>query len=140
MIYKTLGSLYILNKGLLYSVFPYRTKMQEKQLIKISLIVASIGLLILLFFADSFELVAVNNIENIENEQEVKLKGVITRLTQLDKVVFIELEGQQAIKSDVILFPNEELYLQEGNYVEIIGTIEEYNNKKEVIANEIILK
>ena len=72
--------------------------MQEKQLIKISLIVASIGLLILLFFADSFELVAVNNIENIENEQEVKLNGVITRLTQLDKVVFIELEGQQAIK------------------------------------------
>ena len=114
--------------------------MQEKQLIKTSLIVASIGLLILLFFADSFELVAINNIENIENEQEVKLQGVITRLTQLEKVVFIELEGEQIVKSDVILFPDEDLYLQEGNYVEITGTIEEYNNKKEVIANEIVLK
>ena len=114
--------------------------MQEKQLIKTSLIIAGIGLVILLFFADSFELVAINNIENIENEQEVKLQGVITRLTQLDKVVFIELEGQELIKSDVILFPDEEIYLQEGNYVEITGTIEEYNNKKEVIANEIVLK
>ncbi len=114
--------------------------MQEKQLIKTSLIVASVGLLILLFFADSFELVAINNIENIENEQEVKLQGVITRLTQLEKVVFIELEGEQIVKSDVILFPDEDLYLQEGNYVEITGTIEEYNNKKEVIANEIVLK
>ena len=114
--------------------------MQEKQLIKTSLIVASVGLLILLFFADSFELVAINNIENIENEQEVKLQGVITRLTQLEKVVFIELEGKQVVKSDVILFPDEDLYLQEGNYVEITGTIEEYNNKKEVIANEIVLK
>jgi aspartyl/asparaginyl-tRNA synthetase len=114
--------------------------MQEKQLIKISLIVASVGLLILLFFAEGFELVAINNIENIENEQEVKLQGVITRLTQSDKVVFIELEGEQIVKSDVILFPDEEIYLQEGNYVEITGTIEEYNNKKELIANEIVLK
>jgi uncharacterized protein YdeI (BOF family) len=114
--------------------------MQEKQLIKVSLIVAAVGLLILLFFADSFELVTVSNIDNIENEQEVKLQGVISRLTQLEKVVFIELEGQQVIKSDVILFPNEDLYLQEGDYVEIIGEIEEYNNKKEVIASEIILK
>jgi len=114
--------------------------MQEKQLIKVSLIVASIGLLVLLFFADSFELVTINNIENVENEQEVKLQGVITRLTQLDKVVFIELEGEQVIKSDVILFPDGDIYLQEGNYVEITGTIEEYNNKKELIANEIVLK
>jgi uncharacterized protein YdeI (BOF family) len=114
--------------------------MQEKQLIKISLIVASIGLLILLFFAENFELGTVNNIENIENEQEVKLQGVITRLTKLDKVVFIELEGKQVVKSDVILFPDEDIYLQEGNYVEIIGEIEEYNNQKEVIANEIVLK
>jgi DNA/RNA endonuclease YhcR with UshA esterase domain len=58
----------------------------------------------------------------------------------LDNVVFIELEGKQVIKSDVILFPDEDLYLQEGNYVEIKGTIEEYNNQKEVIANEIVLK
>jgi DNA/RNA endonuclease YhcR with UshA esterase domain len=114
--------------------------MKEKQLIKVSLIVAIVGLLILFFFADSLELTATNNIENIENEQEVKLQGTITRLTQLEKVVFIELEGKQVVKSDVILFPDEEIYLQEGNYVEIIGTIEEYNNKKEVIANEIILK
>ncbi len=114
--------------------------MQEKQLIKISLIVAGLGLLILLFFADSFELVTTNNIENIENEQEVKLQGTIIRLTKLDKVVFIELEGEQVVKSDVILFPNEDIYLEEGNYVEITGTIEEYNNKKEVIANEIVLK
>ena len=114
--------------------------MQEKQLIRISLTIACIGIIVLLFFADSFELVTINNIENIENEQEVKLQGVITRLTKLDKVMFIELEGEQIVKSDVILFPEEDIYLQKGNYVEITGTIEEYNNKKEVIANEIILK
>ena len=114
--------------------------MEEKQLIKISLIVTLVGLLILLFFADSFELITTNNIENVENEQEVKLQGVITKLTKLDKVMFIELEGKQVIKSDIILFPNEDIYLQEGNYVEIIGTIEEYNNNKEVIANKITLK
>jgi aspartyl/asparaginyl-tRNA synthetase len=114
--------------------------MQEKQLIQISLIIACVGIIVLLFFADSFELVTTNNIENIENEQEVKLQGVITRLTKLDKVVFIELEGEQVVKSDVILFPDEDIYLQEGNYVEITGTVEEYNNKKEVIASEIVLK
>jgi aspartyl/asparaginyl-tRNA synthetase len=114
--------------------------MEEKQLVKISLIVTIVGLLILLFFADSFELTAINKIDDVENEQEVKLLGKITKLTKLDKVIFIELEGEQVVKSDVILFPDSEIYLQEGNYVEITGTIEEYNNKKEVIANEIILK
>ena len=114
--------------------------MQEKNILKVSLIVVLIGLAFLFFYAEEIDLKAINNVDESNAGETVKLTGTITKLSTSDKVAFIELEGQQVIKTDVILFSSENIYLQEGDYVEISGTVEEYNNEKEIIANKIVKK
>jgi len=38
------------------------------------------------------------------------------------------------------LFKDSEIFLEEGDYVEVTGTVEDYNGKKEVIANKVVKK
>ena len=61
-------------------------------------------------------------------------------MSQQDRVAFIELQGERVETIDVFLFADEDVYLQEGDYVEITGTVEEYQGKKEVIASKIVKK
>ena len=114
--------------------------MKEKDILKVSIVIALIGLAFLFIYAGSIDLKAINNLDEALPEDEIKLTGKITRLSLNDKVAFIELEGNQVIKTDVVLFADHDVYLEEGDYVEIIGTVEEYNNEKEIIANKIIKK
>ncbi|MBT3813904.1 hypothetical protein HOE37_05245 [Candidatus Woesearchaeota archaeon] len=114
--------------------------MQEKTILKTSLIVVLVGLAFLFFYAEEIDLKAINNVDESNSGESIKLTGTISKLTTSDKVAFIELEGQQTIKTDVILFSSENVYLQEGDYVEIYGTVEEYNSEKEIIASKIVKK
>jgi DNA/RNA endonuclease YhcR with UshA esterase domain len=114
--------------------------MNEKQLIKISLTVTLLGLLTLFFYADNFNLRVIENVDQGKVEETVKIQGEITKLSFQDKVAFIEIEGQQVIKTEIVLFNDREIYLKEGDFVQIIGEVEEYNNKKEIIANKIVKK
>ncbi len=114
--------------------------MNEKIILKISLIIVVLGLVFLTFYSDGVELKAVERIDSALPEQEIKLKGIINRLTTTEKVSFIELEGQKVEKTKVILFPDGDIYLKEGDYVELSGTVEEYQGEKEVIANKVTVK
>jgi len=114
--------------------------LKEKTILKISIIIVLVGLAFLFIYAGSIDLKSINNLDEALPEDEIKLKGTITRLSLNDKVAFIELEGNQVIKTDVVLFADHDVYLQEGDYVEISGTVEEYNNEKEIIANKIVKK
>ena len=50
------------------------------------------------------------------------------------------MESERVEKNNIILFPDQEIFLKEGDSVEISGTVEEYNNQKEVIGNKVVLK
>lgn len=114
--------------------------MQEKTLYQVSFSLVLVGLLILLFYADNLNLEAVTHLDEVKSSEPIKLQGKITQLTTKDKALFLQLEGQTAITTDVVIFANEELFLQEGDNVEISGTIEEYNGKKEVVASKVVKK
>jgi DNA/RNA endonuclease YhcR with UshA esterase domain len=114
--------------------------MKEKTILKVSIIIILVGLIFLFLYAGNIDLKAMSNLDEALPEDEIKLKGTITRLSISDKVAFIELEGSQVVKTDVVLFNDQDVYLQEGDYVEISGTVEEYNNEKEIIANKIVKK
>ncbi|PIZ51857.1 hypothetical protein COY27_02110 [Candidatus Woesearchaeota archaeon CG_4_10_14_0_2_um_filter_33_13] len=114
--------------------------MDEKIILKISIIICFIGLTILYFYADDFNLSSVETIDGFAQDSLVRLEGKVTKLSVQDKVTFLTLEGFKVENTPIILFNNQEIYLKEGDYVEIEGTIEEYNNQKEVIANKVMLK
>lgn len=114
--------------------------MEEKTLFKIALLITVIGLAFLFFYAEEFSVRSVETIDNIPNEEEVQMEGVIKRLTKADKVFFLELEGQRVEKTAVILFNDQDVFLHEGDYVEIFGSVEDYQGKKEIIASKIVVK
>lgn len=99
-----------------------------------------VGLAFLYFYAEEVQLPNAQKLDNIAPEEKVHLQGIISRLNQQDKVVFIELQGERIETTNVISFTDEELYLKEGDMVDIIGTVEDYQGKKEVIASHIVKK
>lgn len=113
--------------------------MHEKTLFRLSLIVTLAGMLFLLFYAGAIKLERVERLDSLLPEEKVTLRGVLTRVSEQDKVIFLQLDGERLETIDVVLFPEENLPLQEGDYVEIIGTVEEYEGKKEVIAGKVML-
>ncbi|MBT3836137.1 hypothetical protein HOD05_04115 [Candidatus Woesearchaeota archaeon] len=114
--------------------------MEEKTLLKISLVAIILGLSFLFIYSGELELKAVETLENIPNEETVRLTGKIAQLRETESAYFLKIEGSKIQTTDVILFPEEKLFLKEGQFVEVTGDTEEYKGKKEVIANKIIVK
>lgn len=112
--------------------------MQEKTLLRISLVITIIGLVFLFFYTQEYEIPKVTSLETIPPEEKVMVQGVIKKMSTSEKTIFMEISGQQLITMDVIAFPEEEPYLQEGDDVKIQGTVETYKGKKEIIADKIV--
>ena len=113
--------------------------MKEKILFKLSFIFSLVGITILFFISENSNInpISISDIEKEEIGNTVKIIGKIERTTNLDKIIFLEV-GQEKIETiSVILFKDSEILLSKGDSVEIIGEIDDYNGKKEVIANSI---
>ena len=113
--------------------------MREKTLLKTALICSFIGLVILFFISDkiSVDRVNISDLEKEELGRDINLIGKIEKVTNMDKVIFLEISELKTEKVSVVLFKDRDLDLIEGNYVEINGEIDEYNGKREIIANSI---
>ncbi len=115
--------------------------MREKTLFKIALICSFIGLIGLYFISDKISIDRIN-ISGIDKEdlgEEVKIIGKIERVTNTDKVVFLEISEMKTESISVILFKDKDIELKEGSYVEIEGEIDDYNGEREIIASRVKL-
>jgi len=114
--------------------------MDEKTLIRISIIIMVLGLGFLFWYAEELDLQVVTRIDTEAPSEPITIAGTVEQLQPQGKATFIQLSGMMPVKTDIILFPEEELFLQEGDYVEVSGTVEEFNGKKEVIGSKVVLK
>ena len=113
--------------------------MKEQTLLKTALIVSLLGLLILYLISGNIE-IKEKNIEKItlENKDEfVKLRGIVSKVIDTEKVTIMEITQPQQIT--VVLFKDENktMPIQEGNEVEVIGKVDEYEGKLEIIADRL---
>ncbi len=113
--------------------------MKEKTLLKIALICSLLGLLVIYLISNNIE-IKEKNIEKItlDNKDEfVKLRGIVSRVTDTEKVTIMEITQPQQIT--VVLFKNENktMPIQQGNEVEIFGKVDEYEGKLEIIADRL---
>ncbi len=115
-------------------------RMNEKTLAVTAYIVFVVGIVFLLLYADEFEVQNVATLENRAPAETVKMQGVVTRVTIKDAVTFAEIEGERVEKTSIVVFTQDDVYLKEGQYVEVEGKVEDYNGKKEIIANKVIVK
>lgn len=114
--------------------------MEEKTLLKVSLVVGLLGALLLYFISSGIDLEAVKGLGGIMEEEEIKINGIVGKVVEKEKVAFLEVLNEKIEKVNVVLFKDEKISLSEGDYVEILGTVEEYEGKKEVIGNKVVKK
>ena len=110
--------------------------MKENTLLKIALICALIGLVILYFISTKIEVKDYKpNLLNKNIGDDVRLQGIVTKVTDKGDVIFIEVN--QKVPIDVVVFAKDSLELKNGDNIEVLGKVQEYNGKNEVIANRI---
>ena len=113
--------------------------MKEKTLLKTALISSLSGLLILYLISNNMEIKEKNIGKiSIENKDEfVKLRGIVNKVADTEKVTIMEITQPQEIT--VVLFKNENKTtpIASGNEIEIIGKVDEYEGKLEIIADRV---
>ena len=111
--------------------------MQEKTLLKIALIVSLTGLLIIYLISGNI-VIKETNIEKItiaNKDEFVKVRGIVSRITDTERVTIMDIT--QPTEITVVLFKgeNKTTPIREGNEVEIIGKVDEYEDRLEIIAH-----
>jgi len=116
--------------------------MKERNLFKISLIGSILGIVILWLVASQIELSEsmISRIDDVPEGDEVLVKGVVTRVTNTEKVVFLDVSQEEIKSVTVVLFKDEDVSLMVGDYVEIEGTVEDYQGEREIIGNKVEVK
>lgn len=110
--------------------------MKEATLLKIALICSLVGLFVLYFISTKIEIKDYKPKLDVGIGEDVKLTGTITKITDKGNVVFIEVSQQMPV--NVVLFTDEDnLKLNSGDNVEVIGKVQEYNGKEEIIAQRV---
>lgn len=113
--------------------------MKEKTLLKIALICSLIGVVALYLISENLE-IKQKNIEKItldDVDKNVKVKGIVRDLFENDKIMIITIEQPQEMKVVLFKSKNESIGIFEGNEIEVIGKVDEYEGELEIIGNKV---
>ena len=111
--------------------------MKETTLLKIALICSLVGLVVLYFISAKIEFKDYKASKLNENVgDDVKFKGKVTKITDKGGVIFIEISQQSQV--DVVMFTaDNNLKLSNSDDVEVMGKVQEYKGRNEIIAQKI---
>lgn len=112
-------------------------QLSEELLKKIVITGSLAGIVFLYCFAGTISLDPIASLDGVPKDTEVKLSGKVLSVSQSEKVAFIEIANQAIEITDVVVFKDHDIWLTEGDYVEIVGTTEEYEGEMELIASSI---
>ena len=106
---------------------------------KLALSCSVIGLISLFVISISIELPSaeIGQIEILEPESEVRITGTVSKVTDRDKIMYLDVVQPEAV--NVMLFKSSNFSIQKGDFVEIQGEIQEYKGRKQLLANKIEL-
>lgn len=113
--------------------------MEEKNLLKLALVVSLTGILILIFIIDTIEIkdYKIKDLTKKDLNKDVNLKGTITRITETPGLYIFNLDDQTGEITGII-FKEEQLNLTVNQKIEVQGTIIEYKNKLELEVDQLI--
>jgi len=117
-----------------------RLFMKEKTLFKIALLCTIVGVVVLFFFSKGVKIdeTTIDRINVEDVDKQVTIKGVVTKVIDLESVMILEVTQPSAIT--VVLFKEEGIDIMKGDDVEVTGKIEEYQGKPELIGNVVVVK
>ncbi len=109
--------------------------MKEKTLLRIAIISALFGVFLLYIISENISIdeTLISKIEGENIGNDVKVKGVVSDVYNGEKISIITITQPEDI--EIIVYEN--VSISEGDYIEVIGEIDEYNGEKQVIGNRI---
>ncbi|MBU0614994.1 MAG: hypothetical protein KJ601_02780 [Nanoarchaeota archaeon] len=108
--------------------------MKEKTLKKLAFSIAFIGIIVLYLISSNIDY-TITSIDKITKEnvgEKVKVRGMVSQVYG-DNTTIIKIEQPSTL--DVVVF--DKIDIKEGDYIEVIGDVEEYNDGVEVIAKRV---
>jgi DNA/RNA endonuclease YhcR with UshA esterase domain len=108
--------------------------MEEKTLLKISMLTSIVGVLVLFVISlnvDDGE----KNFQLVNDQDYATISGKIGAVSSTGNATFVTVYQTKPVTA--VIFSKEYLNLAEGDYVEMRGTVQFYNGKKEFVAEEI---
>lgn len=116
--------------------------MEEKSLFRIALACSLVGVTTL-FFVSEFIEVDENYIEEITIDDlgnDVKIIGTVKKIVDHGNVVIMNIVQPQELKVVVFKGDEEEMVnVKSGNYIEVLGKVEEFGGELEIIGDRIRL-
>ena len=111
--------------------------MKENTLLKIALVCSIIGIALLFIVSQSIGVdeKSIGQIDMASIGEYVKINGAVTNVVDKENVMILTIE--QPSKINVVLFKKKPVELREGNYVEVIGKIDDYEGKPELIGDKV---
>ena len=111
---------------------------QEKILLKISLMVSIIGLFILYIISSkiSLDFIKIGEIDDELIDKEVKVKGLIKSYQNSPSVMKLKVEDSSG-SIYVTAFKDENIKFKTKMNIEVIGTVQKYKSELEIIAKTI---
>jgi len=112
----------------------------ERDLLMISFIFSLIGILSLFYLTFSLDIkhYDIFSLSKENLDKVVMVKGVIESYAETPGLYLITLRDDTG-KITVVVFKDEELSLQKGLSVEVIGSVVEYKDSLEIIAKQIVI-
>ena len=109
--------------------------MKEKTLLRIAIISALLGVFLLYIISESITIdeSSISKIEDEEIGNDVKVKGVVKDVFNGEKISIVTITQPEEMK--IVIMEN--ISIGEGDYIEVIGEVEEYNGEREVIGNRV---
>ena len=109
-------------------------------IIKISIVIAVVGI-IALFFITQYNSETITKIKDLKTGQTSKITGMITSVyVSTDDHVFLKVADNTG-EISVIAFKSSNIDtaydLENGDQVSVLGRVDEYKDKLEIIAKEI---
>ena len=109
--------------------------MEDRLLLRIALIGSLIGIALLFIFSLTIQLEP-GQLEDKKPGDKARLEGRILSVQHKGQTTFMDITHECSTKA--VLF--EEVDVQEGSAVNILGTLQEYNGQKEIVVDEIIIR
>ncbi len=114
--------------------------MKDRTLLRIALITAIVGLFLAALFLEKEQVNLTSRLDELPEDTEVTIIGKVVRVTNTEKVAFLEIQRQKIEPVTVVLFKEDNITIKPGDYVEIEGSTEIYEGKPEIIGNKVTLK
>jgi|TARA_B100002003_G_C14140321_1_gene548341 DNA/RNA endonuclease YhcR with UshA esterase domain len=116
----------------------YPIVMKEKTLLRLALGFSLFGILVLYLVSGlvSVDEGVISKIDGTSIGNDIRLNAVVSSVESRGTVTLIKVV--QLEDMDVVVFGN--VSLNKGDYIEITGTIDEYEGSSQLLADKIVLK